>query len=257
MADIKPPKLPGADIENKPKEIKKPNLNLAPMSSELGSRQNKTIVSTQKIVPDTPELVLSSKSKKIIIGVVSGIIAIVLVLGLLFAVWPKPTSPADIFIDFDVTGEFDFDDISFNETIAPGQTNKVMPGDSFNAKFDITSTDDKGSTDEVYVRIKLYAIAENNYYSNLFSYNVSNDDWFEGADGYIYLKQTLKANTSIEFCNKINLDKQIGNDFQGKSINVYFEAECLQAGSYSYQAITEEWPTAPYAWKQLFYDNRG
>lgn len=257
MADIKPPKLPDSINTQKPKEVKKPNLNLAPMSTELGSRESKSVVKNEKITQQAPELVLSSKTKKIVISVVAVVLALVLALGVAFAVWPKPARPAEIFINFNVTGEFDFDDVELDHTMMAGQSNKVMPGDSFNARFDISSTDDEGSTEEVYVRIKLYAIAEDNLYSDMFSYNFTNDNWYVGYDGYIYLKQTLKANTSIELCNKLNFDKEIGNYFQGKTVQVFFEAECLQAGSYSYQAITEEWPTAPYQWKALFYENRG
>lgn len=258
MADIKPPILP----TDKPKlqakkEVNKPNLNIAPMSKELSNRQNTSVVAQSPVKQQSPELVLSFKHKKLVISIVAVVLALALITGIVFAVWPKPTRPADIFINFDVTGEFDFGDIGFSYSITAGQANKLMPGDSFNSKFDITSTDDEGSTEEVYVRVRVVSVVESNQYSNIFSFNIANDNWYEGVDGYLYMKQTLKANTSVEFCNKLNLNKETGNYFQGKEIYVYFQAECLQAGSYSYQAITEEWPTAPYEWKALFYENRG
>ena len=123
------------------------------------------------------------------------------------------------------------------------------------------NTDELENNGEVYVRIRLISfVKENGEYNafyDIFNYNMEgNTSWFEGADGFLYYKDTLKSNTTVEICNKLTLNKNLGNDFQGKEIKVVFEGQCLQAGPNTFGAIVEEWPTAPYQWRQIF-DDRG
>ena len=136
-----------------------------------------------------------------------------------------------------------------------------MPGDKIDYTFEIY-TQTNAETDsnvnlDVFLRIKAGIIAENNYFIN--SVNLSftdNGEWFKGGDGYYYLrklndgstKQTdgvLSPNEKISITRSMEIDKRIGNEYAGKTIQIAFEAEVLQA---QYQAIFEIWPTAPYEW---------
>lgn len=238
---ILPPRLPGQPIKDTSKSI--PVIN-KPMNRELKTKLPDKVVKTEKIGSATPKVIAVGKSHKT--AVILCIVFAVIVALSAFVYWiaPKPIYPADIFINFDASYQ-----LEFSYEAAPGQTSKLLPGDSFNAVFTVSSSDELGSSDEVFVRIRLYAEMDNNYYGDIFEYTLINSNWQTGADGYIYYKNTLSANTSAEVFSKITLKMSLDNRFNGKHVSVYFVAEALQADR---QAIEEYWITAPYEWKILF-----
>ena len=107
------------------------------------------------------------------------------------------------------------------------------------------------------MRIKVSFVNDNNYISSA-GFNLLNEDcWFEGNDGYYYYTKTddcsgvISPNQSVEISQVITIGEEVGNDYAGKSLNINFNAEALQA---NYQAIVEIWKTAPSEWSNQFRD---
>lgn len=227
-------------------EINKPNLD--------GFDKNETksySISSRKVDADNPELIVGQKSRKLLITILSLLLALIIVTTVIVVILPSASSPTEIKIELSV--EFELTPIDIVGEIPPGTTIKLMPGDSLNAKYSVKSTDEEGSTDEVFIRIKVYATSGGNYYDNLFVFDNTTEEWRENwmiaADGYIYLRKTLKANEQIDFMSKLTLNKNIDNTMQEKTIHVHFLAEALQAGEGGKQAIASIWETSPQVWR--------
>lgn len=255
---ICPPRLPGQLPKIDDSKIQDKKI-YAPMSEELSKYPSSSVVRQQGVKRDNPVLVLAFKHKKLVISLIAIFASLLIATGIIFLVLPKPTRPADVWIKFDVSSEYEL--IRLDSSVSPGVVQKVMPGDTFNSKFTVSNTDELENNGEVYVRIRLYSVIKengiDNIYYDIFDFNLEgNNNWCQGGDGYLYYLGTLKSNTTIEICNKIRLNKELGNEFQGKEIKVVFEGQCLQAGLNTYGAIIEEWPTAPHQFRDRF-DDRG
>ena len=234
---VNPPSLPTS----------KPNLD------KLDNKKT-SVVGVEKVAKSNPEMILSnSKTKKLIITLVSLILCVIIATTVIVIVSPKSWQPNDINIDFQV-GLESINKIEFDQSTS--EPTSLMPGDSMNAKFSIKSVAEEGSSAEVYVRVMFFAEVDNNYDSNVLIFDTSSSSWAEswimGADGFAYYKQTLKANQSVDFLNKVILNKNLDNTYQGKTIKVIFYGECLQAGQEGFSAIESIWQTAPTLWKNQF-----
>ena len=126
-----------------------------------------------------------------------------------------------------------------------------MPGDNIDCSYIIKSaTPDtqEGVAGDVYVRIRAYAVHNNNYYSNIFSFVFKDDNWFTANDGYFYCKSVLKPDTSIDAVKYLHINEDVDNMFAGKTITVHFVAEALQVVRDDNSPIESIWPTAPSEW---------
>ena len=234
---VNPPSLPTS----------KPNLD------KLDNKKT-SVVGVEKVAKSNPEMILSnSKTKKLIITLVSLILCVIIATTVIVIVSPKSWQPNDINIDFQV-GLESINKIEFDQSTS--EPTSLMPGDTMNAKFSIKSVARGDSNAEVYVRVMFFAEVDNNYNSNVLLFDTSSSSWAEnwimGADGFAYFKRTLKADQSVDFLNKVVLNKNLDNSYQGKTIKIVFYGECLQAGQEGFSAIESMWQTAPTLWKNQF-----
>ena len=214
----------------------------------------------KEVLTEAPTLIVEVEKNRWIVKVLIVLISAVLVGTGLYFVLPEASSPVEISIDFQLKNvEFDFIDIQ------PYQEDptdiKLMPGDSFLMRYTIASIDDDEiPNEEVFVRVKFYAICDDIAYNNLISLDTTHSNWLEnwtvGADGYLYYNGTLNENESFDAVNRLMLSTAIGNEFQGKTVQIVLLAECLQAGENGYQSIQSEWETAPYVWKDSWKEVR-
>ena len=63
-------------------------------------------------------------------------------------------------------------------------------------------------------------------------------DWYEGEDGYYYYNTVLKPDKEITISQEFEIDKELGNEFAGKTLEINIVVEVLQA---EYQAIETVW----------------
>lgn len=194
------------------------------------------------------------KNKKILwIKIVLFSLAILVGLtALLIFLMPKPYRPSNINIDFSVAMNLALDPV-IDPTTGEEITPKLYPGETIDGTFVIRSTtnEDEENAGVVFVRMRSYAIIDNNYYSNLFWLKLFNDnDWVFGMDNYYYYKYKLSPDEHIDAIKGITLRTDtVNSSFSGKTITIVLEAQALQG---EYQAIAEMWPTAPFNWAQLF-----
>ena len=234
---INPPSLPTS----------KPNLD------KLNDKKT-SVVGVEKVAKSHPEVILSnSKTKKLIITLISLILCVILATTIIIIVSPKSWKPNDINIEFQV-GLESIDKIEFDQSTS--EPTSLMPGDSLNAKYSIKSIAREDSSAEVYVRVMFFAEVDGAYNSNVLLFDTSSsswsDNWIMGADGFAYYKKTLKADQSVDFLNRVILNKDLDNSYQGKTIKIVFYGECLQAGEEGFSAIESMWQTAPILWKNQF-----
>lgn len=229
---IKPPKLPSE------KAVKQQIPKQKPV-------EQKELVSTT-INEKNPVLVTQTNTKRVIVLVALFLVAIILATTLFAIVLPKPSSPIDIYIDFQVEADIN---------IAPEYNTgvkKLMPGDTFDGRFLVStaSVDEENQDSEVFVRVAIFATIDGRVATDIFQLNPSGKDWILGADGFFYMYGTLKANEMVEIVSNIVLNKNLDNSYQGKRVALTFVGECLQAGPSGFSAIEAEWKEAPTQWKQ-------
>ena len=240
--------------QNKPKivsPIRSSNLNskpankplLKPMTKldrDLGA-ENKSVIKQEKVVKQASQP--KNKKKIALVITIASILALILISVFVYFSFISPNLPIDISIEFETT---------LNINISTPTAKKAMPGDDIPCQYQISSSAEQiENNQDVFVRIRSYAIMENNYYSNVFSFVLTDrQQWHEGADGYYYLKTVLSPNNEpLDAVRMLHIKGSVGNEFAGKSVKVVFVAEALQA---DYRAIEEVWPTAPYEWSKLF-----
>ncbi len=185
---VGPPRLPGQAPKIDETKLQSKQ-NYAPMSAELSKYPSSSIVRQQEVNQDNPVLVIGFKHKKLVISLIAIIVSLLIAVGIVFAVLPMPTRPADVEIEFRVTGELDL--IRLDSTVSPGEIQKVMPGDAFNSKFTVSNIDRFNNNGKVYVRVRLISYIEENGFENayydIFNYNMEgNTNWIEGCDGLLY-----------------------------------------------------------------------
>lgn len=238
-------------VENK---VNPPSLPSDKPNIDKQDKKKTNIVGVEKVAKSNPEMILSnSKTKKLIITLVSLILCVIIATVVIVVVSPKSWQPNDINMDFQV-GLESIDKIQFDQSTT--ELTSLMPGDSLNAKYSIKSINRGDMNAEVFVRVMFFAEVDNNYDSHVVTFDTESSSWSEnwvmGADGFAYYKKTLKADQSIDFLNKIVLNKNLDNSYQGKTIKIVFYGECLQAGVEGFSAIESIWRTAPIQWKNQF-----
>ena len=68
-------------------------------------------------------------------------------------------------------------------------------------------------------------------------------------DGKLYYyNDVLSPGESVNICKSLHFDNQIGNVYQGKSVQVNFVVDAIQSQNGAY---LEEWSDAPKNWQQL------
>lgn len=237
-------------------EINRPDLS--GMQKKVDAKNNK--ISSSKVDNENPQVILGTKSRKITIIVLVILLALVLAATSVAVFVPPASSPNEIYMDISVS--FDLSPIKADVPLEPGEKIILLPGDSLTGSYAITSTAEDINS-EVFIRVKIYSIVHEagieNYYDNLFTFDYTSEEWrsnwMMAADGYIYLRKTLKANSSVEVTNKLTLSKDLDNSLQGKKVTIYFLAEALQAGEGGQQAIASIWETAPSIWRDEILSN--
>lgn len=195
--------------------------------------------------------------KKIIISLAVAILSVLLVTAIiLILVLPSAVRPADISLDFTAVT-----DVLVDKDPATASSYKVMPGDEIQCIFSLEALPNEETqnvNNDVFLRVKTSIICEDNYYSGIITMHfVNQSDWFKGADGFYYYQKTnssdglMSVGEKIQVMKGMSVDKEIGNEFAGKTITIKFFAEVLQA---QYQAIEEIWPTAPWEWASQYKD---
>ena len=208
---------------------------------------------------DTSPVVATNSKKKLWILIVSIIAGVILAVSsiILFAL-PTPKKPSNIFVNLTHNGStFDFSMVD-NERIEVDNEGKLsvslLPGDKFNGEFSVTSSSVEGqNAGSVFVRFRMYAIIEDNYFGNVLHYtpDASNiNNWYIAKDGFIYYNNLLHADETISINMLITLvGEYVTEDLMGSDIYITSSFEVLQASAY--QSITEMWSTAPYGWRTI------
>lgn len=214
--------------------------------------KNKTVVGQEKIIKDST--LPRSKKKRILTAIIATFVVMVILVVVLLVVLPQPVRPSDINIEFNASASISPSVTFPDQPDTPTENIKFMPGDSMNCSYKISSklSEDSPTSENmsVFVRFRLYAICETNYYSNVFSFSFFNpNDWYRGADNYWYYRQRLNPNEEINVTKTLILRQSVGNEFSGKTVKIVFSTEAVQG---EYQAILEMWPTAPSEWSVNF-----
>lgn len=257
---IAPPKLPSKNgpkgPANSPVKSFSTQKNSKPMTSfsKTNAQKSNVIVSGERVQVSTSKPI---NIKKLSITLVVILLAVLIVAStVLILVYPKPTREKDINISF--TTQFSYAPISIDEDTQDNY--KVMPGDELQCKFTIQSDVNEDSTEgnlDVFLRVKAYYVGDQNYISGVDFSFIDDDCWFKGADGYYYYTKTddckglMSPGDRLEISKTIKISKEMGNEYAGKSVNIFFSAEALQA---NFQAIEEIWKTAPYEWANQYRD---
>ena len=138
---------------------------------------------------------------------------------------------------------------------------KLLPGDTLDAAvtFSLKPNED-GSTDltlknQVFVKTRIYGKLNDEYLPNLFGYELDGN-WVKSINGYYYYNKILALGPNGEemeesFETKIKIEKTVGNEFQGKIVDLVIEFTILQA---EYEAINDVWKDAPYSWRLDMYN---
>lgn len=218
-----------------------------PMTTLAKQQNNETASIKQKEkVYKEATLPVNKKKKIAILSLVALLIMVLLTVALVLFL-PQPYRANDIVVDFSTSAT-----LTPAGGIIPGEPTKVMPGDDIDCTFNVLSSAQVSGNEtlDVFVRVRVYGICEGRYFGNIISLKLTDSTkWVRGADGYYYYKSKLSPNQSIDIANQIHLETSIDNWFGGKTLNVVFSAEALQA---EYQAIVELWPTAPIQWSANF-----
>ena len=263
---IGPPKIPlknnfpRSPVNNTP--VKSPvtsfstQKNTKPMTSfSKATEQKPTAVSGGERVQVKAARPVNGK-KLAMIAVIVLLTVLVIASTVLIVIYPKPSRVNDINIDF--TTQFSYAPISVDHEVPVNY--KAMPGDDLECKFTIQSDvneNSSGGSLDVFLRVKAYFVGDGNYVSGLDFSFVDEDCWFKGVDGYYYYTKTdtcrgvMSPGDRIEISKTIKIGEQVGNEYAGKSLDILFSAEALQA---NYQAIREIWKTAPNEWANQFRD---
>lgn len=257
---IAPPKIPSNNVPKSPAK--------SPIKSFSTQKNTKPMTSFSKASVQKPTVVAGGERvqvatskpvnlKKLWITLVVVLLTILIVASTaLILVYPKPSRVNDINIDF--TTQFSYAPISVDQEIP--ENYKAMPGDELECKFTIQSEVNEESTEgnlDVFLRVKAYFVDDENFISGVDFSFVDDDCWFKGADGYYYYTKTdtckgvISPGDKIEISKTIKIGNNMGNDYAGKSLDILFSAEALQA---NYQAIGEIWKTAPFEWANQFRD---
>ena len=257
---ITPPKSPSKIFikspEKNPVKTFSVQSNVKPMTnySKTVAQKPSAVSSGERVQPAITRPI--NKKKLGIIFIVVLLTVMVVASTVLILVYPRESRLSDISVNF--TTEFSLAPISVDHG---DMTNyKVMPGDEFDCNFTIQSdvAEDSGSGNlDVFLRVKASFVGNDNYFSGVEFNFVDDDCWFKGADGYYYYtksnggKGVVSPGDRIVVSKRLAVDIKTGNEYAGKSVNILFSAEALQA---NYQAIKEIWITAPYEWANQYKD---
>ena len=74
---------------------------------------------------------------------------------------------------------------------------------------------------------------------------VQNANQYVFDSNYYYFLNVLNQNQTVNLCNAINFDSSIGNEYQGKDINIVFYVDAIQSENGAYQEV---WLDAPDEW---------
>ena len=254
---MEPPKKPNLPKSNfhfsTQQKSEKPMTNFAPVLAK-----STNIVGAEKVKEKTAP----QKSKKIaIIALLAVLVAIIIgVSTTMIIVFPNKSRMNDISINFITKSSFEPIIISGGSQDEDRQL--IMPGDTVKCTFSLESQkdenfDDDGVNLDVFLRFRVYFEAGENFFSTLHLNLVSDDTWIKGVDGYYYYSKgvnsdgVLSPGDRLEISRSFYIDEKLGNEYAGKQVNVYFDAEVLQA---NYQAAVELWPSAPPMWMNQFRD---
>lgn len=151
----------------------------------------------------------------------------------------------------------------FNLTLKTNETSSnrtlVLPGDTLTTtvKFKLQKNDNTDLTlnNSVFVKTRIYGKLGDEYKPNLFGYELDGN-WTKSINGYYYYNKIISLgpdgeSVEEELSTNILIDKNVGNEYQGKAVKVVIEFTILQA---EYEAIDDVWKDAPYAWQQEMYN---
>jgi len=228
----------------------KPTENLMP------SKADKPKVEPIKVDANSPQVVKTAqdenkKSKKkkwlLLLLLLLLLFFVVATVVIIVATSPKKSIKIELVIDSDIT---------LTET--PELTKEYLPGDQIPAYLYVSLTDEDLSsgapTDQrVYLRYKISAYVDGNYYPGLFDplpVQGTEVNYIKGADNYFYHKNTIGiADGEIIIYNYLDFVEEYDNNaLNGKTVQLYVEVEILEA---SQMAIIQEWNTSPNAWREI------
>ena len=134
----------------------------------------------------------------------------------------------------------------------------LLPGDTLDAKVEFwlepTEKTDYSLDNSVFVKARIYGKLNDQFKPNLFGYELD-ENWVKSINGYYYYNKMISLGkkgeiNKEEFDTDIKIENTVGNEYQGKRVELIIEFTILQA---EYDAISDIWKDAPYSWKNEMY----
>lgn len=133
---------------------------------------------------------------------------------------------------------------------------QLLPGDTLEAKVEFwleaTEKTDYSLKNQVFVKTRIYGKLDNKFENELFGYELDGN-WYKSINGYYYYNKMITLAPQGEeivkekFDTSIKIEETVGNDYQGKNVELIIEFSILQA---QYDAISDVWKDAPASWKE-------
>ena len=184
------------------------------------------------------------------------LIFIILLSVILKIILPQGTPIPTIDIKFDCLTDIKMD-IGTNGQFT--DRDKLLPGDTLDATVEFwlepTENTDLSLNNQVFIKTRIYGKLNDEYLPNLFGYELDGN-WVKSINGYYYYNKIIALGPNGEkipetFETKIKIEKTVGNDFQGKKVQLIIEFSILQA---EFEAVDDVWKDAPYSWRVAMYD---
>ena len=220
---------------------------------------NKPKVNPIKVDPNSPQVAKAAqdenkKNKKkkwlLLLLLLLLLFIVIAVVIIIIETSPKKTIKIELVVDS-----------AINIPSEPELTKEYLPGDQIPAHLKVSLTNEDVddltrydfSTERVYLRYKISAYVDGNYYAGLFDplpIQGTENNYIKGADNYFYHKNSICiADGEITIYEYLDFVEEYDNNvLNGKTVQLHIEVEILEA---SPMAIIQEWNTSPNLWRDI------
>ena len=242
-----------------PSSIKPTSSPIKPVGASAPKPEGKPKVNPINVDPNSPQVAKASqdenkKNKKkkwllLLLLLLLLLIAVAVVI-IIIETSPKKSIKIELVVDS-----------AINIPSEPELKKEYLPGDQIPAHLKVSLTNEDvddltrydSTTERVYLRYKISAYVDGNYYAGLFDplpVQGTEVNYIKGADNYYYHNNTIGiADGEIIIYNYLDFVSSYDNNvLNGKTVKLYIEVEILEA---SPMAIIQEWNTSPNQWREI------